>query len=180
MSAVDEALTDLVERVRRRPAERWLVRAAMLAFGTATQLWIGGGSVGSPATVLAWCAIAAGVALPRTVLPLVAAGFFVVEAAVTGLDPLAAVPVAIGMAGWHLCAVRLSVGRPWSRVGPAARRALWRPATVGLAGIALALPPALLAAGLVLPELAAVTMLLVVGVVLGAVVVLWPGDAAAR
>jgi len=177
MSALDDSVTELIERMLRRPPQRWLARAAMLAFGVAIQLWLGGFTVVGIGAVLAWAVVAAAVVLPRTSLPLIAGVFFLIEAVVTGVTPLGAVPVALGMIGWHLCAVVLTTGRPWARVGSGARRALfWRPALIGVAGIAPAVPSALLASGLVLPELAAVSMLLVLGVVLGAATVLWPVD----
>ncbi|GAA3903469.1 hypothetical protein [Microbacterium invictum] len=174
MNALEDFLTRAVARALRRPLQRWLVRGAMLVLGAAVQLWLTWLGAGPLMQVLAWTALAFGVLLPRTSAPLIAGLTVVMEAAVVTPQPVEAVPVALGLAGWHLCAVMLTTGRPWARLGAGARRAMGMPALIGLAGVIVAMPPALLAGGLVLPEVAAISMLLVLGVVLGAAVALWP------
>lgn len=175
MNWLDELVADVAARLRRRPPQRWLLRSVMLICGAAAQVWLNALGAGSVLQALGWAVLLLGFVLPRTVVPLVAGVFIVFEAAVVRVDAVTAVPIALGLAGWHVCAAALTTGRPWARLSRRVLRGtVWWPALLGLGGVAVAVPMALVADGLVLPEIAAVTLLLVVAVVLGAVVVLWP------
>lgn len=177
MNWLDDLVVDAVARLRRRPPQRWLVRAVMLLCGAAAQVWLTVLGAASPLQAIGWALLLLGFVTARSAAPLAAGLFIVFEAAVVRVDVIAAVPVALGLAGWHLGAVALATGRPWARLSPRAARALAWPGLIGLGGIAAAVPVAAVADGVVLPEIAAVTLLLVVAVVLGAVIALWPATA---
>lgn len=176
MSAVTELLIALIERVRRRPAAHWMLRLALAACGLAAQGGITLHAGASLWTSMGVVAVAAGVALPRTVVPLLAAALLILQAAAAALPTLALVPVAVALLGWHTCATLLSMGRPWARVDRSVRVGIRMPVLASLGTIAVTAAAAAVAQGLDAGEAGILTVTAAFAVVFGAIVVLWPAQ----
>ncbi|WP_434811318.1 hypothetical protein [Microbacterium sp. bgisy189] len=174
MSDLSQMIVDVVDAARRRPASHWAARAAMACSGAAAQLWLVVATGDALWSVAAGLAIALGVCFPRSILPLLAAGVIIAEAAVTGLGALWLAPVAVLLSLWHACATVLSMGRPWARVGVRVRRAFLIPTAMTAAAVLLIAAIAALTAGVALPEAAPISLLTVLLLLVGAALILWP------
>ena len=181
MRDLTELLVDIAERIRRRPGSYWLLRATLLGFGVLAQAWIGllwQTPSGGPNlwTLLGWAAVAFGAVFARSIVPLLTAALFVFQAGAAQLAPLAMVPLAVCLLGWHLCAALLSMSLPWTRRSRRIVRAFALPTAASLGAIVLAAAAASAVGGLSLPEAGVVTLMLVLVVLLGGIVVLWPEE----
>lgn len=172
---IAETLEDLWERMRRRPARRWILLGMMALTGVAAQIWIVvAGAGGVP--VVGIVAVLLGVALVRTIVPLLVAGLFVVEATALDLSVAAMVPLAVALLGWHACAAALSIGQPWTRLSRAVIGGFRAPVAAAMVSIGLGAGAALAVSGLTLDDAPVVTVLAVLLVLAGGTVVLWPSS----
>jgi len=180
MSDIADWLADAYEWLRRRPWPHWVLRAVMLACGLAAQGWIALTAGASFWALLGCAAVVAGAVLPRTLVPLLTAGLLLVEAAAVQLSALALVPLTVALLGWHVCATLLSMGMPWARVGRQVARGFALPVAAALGATAVTVAVALIGSGAELPEAGPLTLIGVLVVLLGGIVVLWPGGQARR
>lgn len=181
MTSLAEVLAELIERMQRRAPWSWITRAVMLACGLVTQIWVSLQGAFGFWTGLGVAAVLLAVIAPRGALPLVGAGFLMLQAAVSDLSPVTMIPVALGLGAWHVSATRLSMGRAWSRQSPAVLRGLRLPSAIGIGAIVLTALAASVVAGASLPDAGVASIALALAVVLGGIVVLWPArDGAGR
>jgi hypothetical protein len=183
MRTLVEACVAAADRIGRRAAGQWGWRLVMFVCGAGTQLWISSRHPLVLADALAWAAIAGAVVLPRSPLPLVAAAMQVLLTAWAQPSVFEALPIALGLLGWHVAAAAVGTGRPWARrdpAGPSPTRALRVPLGIALlaivAGVILA---ALATPGMWQPNLVA-TGLVAILLALGAALVLWPAGPSPR
>lgn len=175
MNALSESIVELLDRMRRRPPSRWALRGLLVLCGAAAEIWLLLVAGASPWTVVASIAIVAGAVFARGVVPLLTAAVIVVQAALAALPVLELVPLALALLGWHLCASLLATGRPWAAVDGAVVRALRMPVLGAVAATLVVAAAAVIAGGLAWGEAGVVTLLVALALVLGAIVVLWPG-----
>lgn len=174
MNTLSETIVELLDRMRRRPPSRWVLRGLLVLCGVVAQVWVTLVAGASPWAAVSAVAIVGAAVFARGVVPLLAAATIVVQAALAALPVLELVPIALALLGWHVCASLLATGRPWATVDGAVVRAMRMPVLGAVAAILVVAAAAAVAAGLAWGEAGVVTLLIALVLVLGAVVVLWP------
>lgn len=174
MNAVVEVVAGLIGRARRRPRGRWLLILVLAAAGFGAQAWVSlQGELGFWASG-GYIAVAAGVAFARSHVPLLTAIVLVLEALAVDISVAAAVPLALALLAWHVCASLLSTGRPWARLGRTVVAAYRMPLIIAVTVVALTAVAAAVSGGWTLPAAPTVSMTALLAIVVAGIIALWP------